>query len=82
MATDKTAAGFPILRQAPTAARGPMVAGSIVLCDISSDNEDDPFAVWWMNEAGVTTQGGYYSTRAEANVAFAERVRRERAVGR
>ena len=77
MTTDKTAAGFPILRQSPTAARGPMVAGSFVLCDISSDNPDDPFAVWWMDEDGVTFQGGYYSTRADADEMFDARVEHE-----
>ena len=77
-----TTAGYPILRQAPTAAIGAMRGGSIVLCDISTENPDDPFAVWWMDETGETYQGSYYDDRAEADRGFDERVAHERKMGR
>ena len=77
-----TAAGHPVLRSQPTRRVGPMRAGAIVLADISADNPDDPFATWWMDEDGVTTQGHYHATRAAADADFERRVAHERAVGR
>jgi hypothetical protein len=77
-----TAVGFPILRAHATRAVPGMLAGAIVLCDISAENPDDPFAVWWMNEVGETFDGGYCSTRREADESFERRLEHERKMNR
>jgi hypothetical protein len=77
MSLAKTANGYPILRSSPTPAAKATRAGAFVLCDISSENPDDPFATWWMDEAGHTSTGHYFATRPEANADFETRVARE-----
>lgn len=78
----KTKNGYPILRSHATDAVGGMRAGWMVLCDISKTNQDDPFAVWWMDEDGNTFLGNYCETRDEADEAFNRRVQREVRAGR
>jgi len=78
MPSANTANGYPILRLSSTPAAKATRAGAFVLCDISSENPDDPFATWWMDEAGNTSTGHYFATRAQANADFDARVERER----
>lgn len=77
----RTAAGFPVLRAHATKKDVATRPGWIVLCDISSENEDDPYVVWWMDENGNTSSGLYCGTIEEAAEKYERRVTKEVALG-
>ena len=72
--------GHPIIASAP--ARKGMVKGSIVVADISTENPDEPFAVWWMrDEDGMTAEGSYRENLGDAIQEYVHRLRREYVLG-